>query len=71
MQTFEQRINDQTKSKLDPKFIEKIFLVAADNCLSPTQVWEKWRQHSQINEAIDQSPTFSEFIEWNKLKKGA
>jgi hypothetical protein len=69
-QTFEERINDQTKTPLSDKFVSDIFSVAKANNLTPTETWLKWREHCRINEGMDQSPTFSEFLSWNKLKGG-
>ncbi len=66
--TFEERIKDPTKTSLSKAFIDFVFNVAKHNGRTPTEIYEMWQNHVKENEAMDQSPTISEFLEWNKLK---
>ena len=67
-QTFEERINDTNKAPLYDRFVSFIYDVAKQNDKTATEVWHMWQDHVKQNESMDQSPTTSEFLEWNKLK---
>ena len=70
VQSFEEGIADKSKIDLSRDFVERIYAISKANNLTPTKTWLKWQEHTRINEAMDQSPTFPEFLAWNKLKGG-
>ena len=64
----DERIIDETKTRLDSGFIGSILKIAMDNGKTSDEIYQLWRKHVAINESMDQSPTLSEFISWNKFK---
>lgn len=66
-QTFHERLDDESKPPLDGAFIESLMMTAYRNARPVDDVWVMYRTYTQICESADQSPTFREFVAWNKL----
>lgn len=66
-QTWEQRLEDKTKTPLAPAFVESLALTAFQSGKNVNDLWIMWRSYEQTCEGYDQSPTFREFVAWNKL----
>ena len=66
-QTFEERINDASKTPLAEGFILKIKTIAELSKQSEDYVWEKWCAYSDYCRSADQSAVLFEFCQWNKF----
>lgn len=66
-QTWQERLDDTTKTPLDGAFIESMVMTAVNNDRAVDDLWIIWRTYTQTCEGYDQSPTFREFCRWNKL----
>ncbi len=67
-ESFEERVNNQNKVALCDDFKQKILFTAMDNGLRTNAVYQLWVKYTEDCKNFDQSPIYSEFKEWNKLK---
>ena len=67
-QTLAARIADASKTPLHGPFVQWVRDVARANGKTEDEVYAMWQNHVRMNTDMDQSPTTSEFITWNKLK---
>lgn len=65
---FARRVADTGKVSLAPAFVDWVRKVAAENGLTEDDVWAKWQKYSKDCDAMDQSPSDIEFLQWNNLK---
>ncbi len=68
LQTFAERVADAGKAALAPEFVAWVRAVAVLNGKTEDVIWNLWQVHARENEAMDQSPTQSEFLAWRGLK---
>lgn len=66
-QTFEERINDQSKTPLAKAFISNIKTIANLSGKTVDEIWQLWRKYSDYCRAADQSAVLYEFCQWNNL----
>lgn len=69
MQTFNERIADETKTSLAGSFILWIKNMAVANNIHENILWQMWLKYSDQCRWADQSAILSEFCLWNKLKE--
>ncbi len=67
MQTFTERISDESKVSLAGSFIIWLKHMAVANDKHENELWSMWQNYSEECRLADQSAVISEFCLWNKL----